>query len=69
MFEYKVLCGNYPLDKADLNRFGQEGWEFVGVCTLQPDDEAEGHIVKPAAMIEQGAKVRYLWYFRRMTDD
>jgi len=69
MFQYKALASNYPPDRQDLDRYAQENWEFVGVCTILPETNLDEIVPnKPASMIEAGEKVRYVYYFKRMVE-
>lgn len=70
MLQYKVLCSNFPPNKQDLDRMAQEGWEFVGIATLDLAGNIDKHIAnKPANMVRNREPVRYTWYFKRIVDD
>lgn len=65
MIKYKSFCSNFPPDDDDLNQFAESNWEFVGVCTIAPDDDVAHHLSNLPANHEQAKQVRYVWYFKR----
>jgi hypothetical protein len=66
MIEYKVCCCNSPPEAVKLDEFAQNGWEFIGVCTIRPDDDVIHHLATMPANSKIAKIMRYTLYFKRI---
>ena len=56
-WEYMVLTGDTFFAEAQLDEYGEQGWELVQHVLLTPDDWASHKELDPS--------VRYIVYFKR----
>lgn len=59
MWEYKIIKSSRKLSEEDLNSYGKECWELVGVM--------KDSYIKPLGSYSSISCTTYIYYFKRVT--
>ena len=67
-WEYKILTGYDELTEQALNGLGVQGWELVGVTTLQQPSGAPAAPLVSGAQVVAGAHLVVMCIFKRQRE-